>query len=784
MIGGALAVPLLAGAGTLVARLWLPELIRARIVRAIETRTGLSAQVGHVSVGLSSIALTDIVVGDQKGVEPAWIAADGVTIQLGLLRLIQGGVESIRAVHVGSLRIEVRRDHHQFASLAKRIRPTPTTGTANAQATNTALPELHVDRVSMLLSDDRGAVVDAETEHVSLVGDVLTAQINDVRVGGLPGLLLTLKDIDLTADRTKGKLGLREVHVGDAVVALGPPDSPSLRPRLSRLINFDVEAAPAGDATDAGAAQAALMDALMSRVSQGSLLAIEHASVTDGGRSILRDLKTRLQMTQADEVLLDGVGHTTADGVLEWKLRLWPRQLRGDGNLDLERLPLSLLSAFLPNLPWHDVGKSTVDAQLVLRGDGVSRVGWSGRMSLRDVALYSPRIAPEAIELGTVALQGRGHFAPADRRLEVAEGSIAIADASAEISGAVEWATDHYLIDLNATLPRSACEVVLGAIPRALLGDIAAFHLSGSVAATLRLKADSRALASTELEFGVEDRCDFVEVPALADLRRFTGPFTHYAVEPDESVFEMDTGPGTEAWVNLEDISPLFVHAVLAHEDTQFFTHHGFSPQHIRGALVRNLEAGRYVLGASTISMQLVKNLLLRREKTLARKAQEVVLTWWLERTLDKRDILELYLNVIEYGPGVYGIRNAAQYYFSREPSELSPAESVFLSTILPNPKSYHSFFEQNALSANWIERIRSQIQRMQARGWYAPETAAFGLKEIEAFRFFPEGSVRMPTPVPMPTKTSLLPYQPGANVENGLPTLDQLNFATIDGGE
>jgi hypothetical protein len=72
----------------------------------------------------------------------------------------------------------------------------------------------------------------------------------------------------------------------------------------------------------------------------------------------------------------------------------------------------------------------------------------------------------------------------------------------------------------------------------------------------------------------------------------------------------------------------------------------------------------------------------------------------------------------------------------------------------------------------------------MQARGWYAPETAAYGLKELEAFRFYPEGSVRMPSPVPMPTKTSLLPYQPGANVEIGLPTLDQLNFATIDGGE
>lgn len=784
MIGGALALPLLAGAGAVAARLWLPGLIRERVARAIETHTGLSAHVGHVSVGLSSITLTDVAAGDAKGVEPMWIAADGVTLQLGLMRLWSAGVDAITAVRVASLRVEVRRDHHEFATFGKRIRPVPATAQPTTPTTRRLPRELQIDRISLLASDDAGIVVDAQAEHVSLVGDVLTAQLNRVRVGSTPGAVLTFNDVEVNAERADGSFGLRDMHVGDAVVALANPDSPSLRSRVSRLVALNDDAAGAPDTADTDPTYATLTDAVMRRLSQGSLVAIERASVSDGGHVILRDLKTRVQMTQADELLLDGVGRTSEDGVVEWKLRLWPRQLRGDGNLDLEHMPLSLLSAFLPNLPWHDVGKSTVDAQLVLQGDGASRVGWSGRMSLTDVALYSPQIAPEAVELRSISLQGRGHFVPVERRLEIAEGSITVAKAAAEINGAIEWADDHYLIDLSAKLPRSACEDVLGAIPRALLGDIAAFHLSGFAAASLRLKADSRALSNTELELDVDDRCDFVEVPTLADLRRFTGPFTHYAVEPDETVFEMDTGPGTEHWTDLDNISPLFVHAVLSHEDTQFFVHHGFSPQHIRGALVRNLEAGRYVLGASTISMQLVKNLLLRREKTLARKAQEVVLTWWVERTLDKRDILELYLNVIEYGPSVYGIRNAAQYYFSREPSELSPAEAVFLSTILPNPKSYHSFFEQKALSGSWIERMRSQIQRMQARGWYAPETAAYGLKELEAFRFFPEGSVRMPTPMPMPTRTSPLPYQPGASADNGLPTLDQLNFATIDGGE
>ena len=147
----------------------------------------------------------------------------------------------------------------------------------------------------------------------------------------------------------------------------------------------------------------------------------------------------------------------------------------------------------------------------------------------------------------------------------------------------------------------------------------------------------------------------------MADLRRFHMPFMHSVLEPNGAEFQMETGPGTPNWAYIEDISPFFVHAVLAHEDAGFFIHRGFSMLHVRNALVRNLKERRYVVGASTITMQLVKNVFLHREKTLARKIQEVLLTWWIERVMEKRDILELYLNVIEYGPGVYGIRNGAQ---------------------------------------------------------------------------------------------------------------------------
>jgi membrane peptidoglycan carboxypeptidase len=210
---------------------------------------------------------------------------------------------------------------------------------------------------------------------------------------------------------------------------------------------------------------------------------------------------------------------------------------------------------------------------------------------------------------------------------------------------------------------------------------------------------------------------------------------------------------------------------VLAHEDAGFFSHKGFSLLHIRNALARNLEAGRYVVGASTITMQLVKNVFLHREKTLARKIQEVMLTWWIERVLPKSDILELYLNVIEYGPSVYGIRHAAKHYFGRLPAQLSPAESVYLATILPNPKRYHDHYVKGGVPANWIERMRKLVVRLRERGSYDAEAAAFGLQELASFEFVREGELAKSRVIP--GSAAMLPYMDRGT---GIPFIDDLD--------
>jgi monofunctional biosynthetic peptidoglycan transglycosylase len=162
-----------------------------------------------------------------------------------------------------------------------------------------------------------------------------------------------------------------------------------------------------------------------------------------------------------------------------------------------------------------------------------------------------------------------------------------------------------------------------------------------------------------------------------------------------------------QTWVPLDRISANLQRAVLAGEDTNFATHNGFDYEAIqrawdeaqREAAKEAKEEGddqsswipampSFKRGASTISQQLAKNLFLSSEKSFLRKGREAAITYFLERNLSKRRILEIYLNVIEWGDGIYGAEAASQYYFKKSAAALSPQEAAFLSAIIPNPNT------------------------------------------------------------------------------------------------
>ncbi len=142
-------------------------------------------------------------------------------------------------------------------------------------------------------------------------------------------------------------------------------------------------------------------------------------------------------------------------------------------------------------------------------------------------------------------------------------------------------------------------------------------------------------------------------------------------------------------WVSFSHISPYVVKAVIISEDDKFWSHKGFDFEAMEKALEKDLEQGMFKFGGSTISQQLVKNLYLSPSKNPLRKLTEALITWRMERTLSKRRILELYLNVAEWGEGLFGVEAASLHYFGKPASSLGPEEAARLAAVLPNPRRY-----------------------------------------------------------------------------------------------
>ncbi len=187
----------------------------------------------------------------------------------------------------------------------------------------------------------------------------------------------------------------------------------------------------------------------------------------------------------------------------------------------------------------------------------------------------------------------------------------------------------------------------------------------------------------------------------------------------DDTIQPTDERPyGPYVFVPLNHISHYMPLAVMTTEDNSFFVHKGFNWLALRASIERNIEAGGFARGASTIAMQMVKNAFLHRKKVLSRKIQEAFLVFLMESAIDvpKARIMEVYLNIIEFGPGIFGIHDAAVHYFGKRPDELTLGEVAWFVSIIPNPKKYHFYYERGAISPRWFARMKRYIQVMHNR--------------------------------------------------------------------
>ncbi len=181
-----------------------------------------------------------------------------------------------------------------------------------------------------------------------------------------------------------------------------------------------------------------------------------------------------------------------------------------------------------------------------------------------------------------------------------------------------------------------------------------------------------------------------------ANLGKLNGEFTYRAMENGRAQRAVFVGSSNPNFTTIGQISPFLQKCVLTCEDPSFFRHRGFINEAFKQSILKNIRTKKFTRGASTISMQLVKNVFLTREKTLSRKLEEILLVYILEnnRITSKERMLEVYFNVIEWGPNVYGIGEASQFYFQKSPADLSLTECLFLATIVPKPKRFMGLFD------------------------------------------------------------------------------------------
>jgi hypothetical protein len=387
-------------------------------------------------------------------------------------------------------------------------------------------------------------------------------------------------------------------------------------------------------------------------------------------------------------------------------------------DLEAAKFQLDKLAPILEHSAVVDYAGTSVDTKIHVELDRAG-VKFAGNFHLRGLNVGHPLIADKEVHDLDLAGDVAGSFDRAERRLELTRADLVSRNMPFSITGTVIAPHPRegvelgphglQVVKLHLVVPPIDCQRVLEAIPTDLAPYLGGYRLKGVFDTDIAVDIDWTNLDATELGGHVGlSHCTVIDQPSDSPKRLKT-EFEQY-VEVDKGQWvSFKVGPSNPDYVPFDDISPYLVNSIMSTEDSGFRYHHGFIPSEFKTALINDLKAGAFRQGASSITMQMVKNVLLYREKTLARKLQELFLTWHVENTLSKDRIMEIYLNVIEYGPGLYGIGPASWHFFSKPAKDLTPVEAAFFSTILPAPKQRYEQYCAGTLT-KWTD---AKIQRI-----------------------------------------------------------------------
>jgi Transglycosylase len=382
-------------------------------------------------------------------------------------------------------------------------------------------------------------------------------------------------------------------------------------------------------------------------------------------------------------------------------------------------LNLSFLAPYLPEkvrLGLH----SRLDGRVnIKRHAGNPYIPVDFNADLAGFAIEDSRLAKGPIRNIRIKTEGKMVLDPTARILRLENSKIHLGSGQVNLKGSLALPKDKKpVIDLAASAKRLPVQDFLDSIPEDFIPVLKGARVDGQMDFGLDLHLNLNDAKATRIEPSVEVTDFFVvQAPPEADVRKLHGSFLHTAKKKGKVVKSFMVGPDNPDFVSFNNLGRILIGAVLTCEDGRFFRHGGFVLKHIRQSIKDDIKKSGFVRGGSTVSMQTSKNLFLSHDKTASRKFQEMLLTWWLEKEIPKKRILEIYMNIIEWGPGIYGIGPAARHYFGKNPANLSSLQSAFLGSIIKNPVRYHGYYSRGYVSHGWSSMLAFILLKMSERG-------------------------------------------------------------------
>ncbi len=275
---------------------------------------------------------------------------------------------------------------------------------------------------------------------------------------------------------------------------------------------------------------------------------------------------------------------------------------------------------------------------------------------------------------------------------------------------------------------------LFNSFPGGLFESLAGIKVSGKLKYGLNFYLNTKDVDNVQFDSRLEKENFKVLQYGETDLTKLNQVFVYTPYEKGKPMPPRTVGPANPNFTPLEQISPNLRNAVMTSEDPSFYRHHGFVEESIRKSIATDFKEKQFKRGGSTISMQLVKNVFLSRQKTLARKIEEILIVWIIENNAvsNKNRMLEVYFNIIEWGRNVYGIGEASHYYFGKSPADLTIGESIYLASIVPKPKAGLFAFQSDGSLKSYLHGYFNLIGRLMASKGFTPQdTAAYGFYNV-----------------------------------------------------